>query len=62
MKKHLELVEVIDAKGGPVTASMGGDGHEQTSTRAGRFIIYSLEKHVSLVNMRFGRVFPGELQ
>ncbi len=46
MKTLLKLKE-FDAHGGPSDVKMGGDGHAQTSTTVGRFVIKSVEKHVS---------------
>ena len=40
-------IKEFDAHGGPVNVKMGGDGHSQTSTTVGRFVIKSIEKHVS---------------
>ncbi len=40
-------IKEFDAHGGPATKTMGGDGHEMTPTTAGRFVIASIEKHVS---------------
>ncbi|MFT4094923.1 MAG: hypothetical protein QM640_14920 [Niabella sp.] len=47
MALHITKILEIDAKGGPGSSLMGSDGHERTSTQAGRFIINSIEKHVS---------------
>ena len=47
MISHLTKIKEIDAKGGPSATAMGGDGLAKTSTTAGRFVIHSLEKHVS---------------
>lgn len=46
MDKLLKFKE-YDAHGGPSNLKMGSDGHEQTSTSTGRFVINSIEKHVS---------------
>lgn len=43
----LVKIKEYDAHGGPSNVKMGGDGHSQTSTTTGRFVIKSIEKHVS---------------
>ncbi len=43
----LVKIKEYDAHGGPSNEKMGGDGHAQTSTTTGRFVIKSIEKHVS---------------
>lgn len=40
-------IREFDAHGGPSNVKMGGDGHAQTATTVGRFVIKSIEKHVS---------------
>lgn len=40
-------IQEYDGHGGPSSEVMGGDGHAMTSTRAGRYVVGAIEKHVS---------------
>ncbi|WP_316833839.1 hypothetical protein [Pedobacter nutrimenti] len=40
-------INEYDAHGGPSKEVLGHDGHMQTSTRSGRYVIGAIEKHVS---------------
>jgi hypothetical protein len=44
--KYFKIIE-YDAVGGPQKPEMGKDGNMQTPTRAGRFVINTIAKHVS---------------
>ncbi|MBO9572295.1 MAG: L,D-transpeptidase [Chitinophagaceae bacterium] len=47
MGNKLTKILEIDAHGGPAAPTMGGDNHMKTPTTAGRYIIHTIEKHVS---------------
>lgn len=43
----LTKIKEYDAHGGPSTTQKGGDGYNMTPTTAGRFVVNTIEKHVS---------------
>lgn len=46
-EKSLIKIKEFDAHGGPTQKIMGADGHSQDPTRAGRYVIGVIEKHIS---------------